>query len=170
MGTALAHDDDEHMGGSNSRQNRGTPRGEGHRAQHDNMRLVGFHDLQARSAYQAIIHRQGGRWIAYIGHHGGAAFNPMTGGDEPNGPSIVDVTNPRRPVYLKHIPGASGVGEAGGAQMVRACNGSDLPKANKDKVYLLRATSSSHEVYDVTNPSSPILVKVIISGLADTHK
>src|SRR5205085_11255131 len=36
-----------------------------------NMRLVGANDLQARSAYQPTIHRQGERWIAYIGHHGG---------------------------------------------------------------------------------------------------
>ena len=37
-----------------------------------NMRLVGWNDLQARSAYQPTIHRQGDRWIAYIGHHGGS--------------------------------------------------------------------------------------------------
>ena len=42
-----------------------------HRAQqrsemHD-MQLVGFDDLQARSAYQPVIHKQGDRWIAYIG-------------------------------------------------------------------------------------------------------
>jgi len=36
-----------------------------------NMRLVGYNDLQARSAYQPTIHHQGDRWIAYIGHHGG---------------------------------------------------------------------------------------------------
>ena len=36
-----------------------------------NMRLVGFNDLQGRSAYQPTIHHQGNRWIAYIGHHGG---------------------------------------------------------------------------------------------------
>ena len=36
-----------------------------------NTRLVGFNDLQGRSAYQPTIHRQGDRWIAYIGHHGG---------------------------------------------------------------------------------------------------
>ena len=169
-GPGLAHDDDERIGGAHSRENSRTPRGEGHRAQHHDIRLLGFHNLQARSAYQPIIHQQGSRWIAYIGHHGGSALNTLTGVVEPNGTSIVDVTNPRRPVYLKHLPGASGVGEAGGAQMVRACNGSDLPKGNKDKVYLLRATSSSHEIYDVTNPSNPSLVKVIIGPLADTHK
>ena len=36
------------------------------------MRLVGYNDLQARSAYQPTIHKQGDRYIAYIGHHGGS--------------------------------------------------------------------------------------------------
>jgi len=35
-----------------------------------NMRMVGMSDLQARSAYQPTVHRQGERYIAYIGHHG----------------------------------------------------------------------------------------------------
>jgi hypothetical protein len=170
-GPGLTHDDeDELMGGAHRPEDSRTPRGEGHGAQQHNMRLVGFNNLQARSAYQPIIHHQGRRWIAYIGHHGGTAFNPMTGVNEPNGTSIVDVTDPGRPVYLKHIPGAAGVGEAGGAQMVRACNGRDLPKGDPSKVYLLRATASSHEVYDVTNPSNPSLVKVVIANLGDTHK
>ena len=41
------------------------------RAEQSNMQLVGFQDLQARSAYQPVIRRQGDRWMAYIGHHGG---------------------------------------------------------------------------------------------------
>src|SRR5689334_11871000 len=49
-----------------------------------NMRLVGYNDLQARSAYQPTIHHQGDRYIAYIGHHGGTdqilnPVNPLTG-------------------------------------------------------------------------------------------
>jgi hypothetical protein len=135
-----------------------------------NMRLVGFNDLQARSAYQPIIHRVGERWIAFIGHHGGTALNPLTKVEEPNGTSIVDVTNPRKPVYLKHIPGGAGAGEAGGAQMVRMCAGSDLPKGVPGKYYLLRATPSSHEIYDVTDPAKPTLLKVVVDGLNDTHK
>ena len=59
-----------------------------------NMELVGYNDLQGRSAYQPTIHHQGNRWIAYIGHHGGSAFNPLTGKMEDNGTSIVDVTDP----------------------------------------------------------------------------
>ena len=43
------------------------------------MALVGFSDLQNRSAYQPVIHHQGDRFIAYVGHHGGTALNPLTG-------------------------------------------------------------------------------------------
>src|SRR5258707_10176155 len=65
-----------------------------------NMRLVGYNALQARSAYQPLIHKQGDRYIAYVGHHGGTPsvpkpVNPMTGQAEFNGTSIVDVTDPK---------------------------------------------------------------------------
>src|SRR5262249_52675051 len=135
-------------------------------AEHHNMKLDGFNDLQGRSAYQPIIHHQGDRWIAYVGHHGGEALNGQV--LEKNGTSIVDVTDPKHPVYLKHIPGPSGAGEAGGAQMVRACSGNQLPNADATKHYLLRATANSHEVYDVTDPANPVLVKTVVGNLGDT--
>ena len=44
----------------------------------NNMGLVGYSDLQARSAYHPEIKQQGNRWIVYVGHHGGPAkVNPM---------------------------------------------------------------------------------------------
>src|SRR5678816_4814420 len=89
-----------------------------HGANASNMTRLGHEEPQGRSAYQPIIHRQGGRFIAYVGHHGGKAVNPLTGRQEDNGTSIVDVTDPRAPRYLAHIPGEPGEGEAGGAQMV----------------------------------------------------
>lgn len=140
-----------------------------------NMRLVGYNDLQARSAYQPVIHRQGDRYIAYIGHHGGTPevpkpINPLTGQAEFNGTSIVDVTDPAHPKYLKHIPGQPGTYEQGGAQMVRVCDGKTLPHGDPDKVYLLRVFGGqAHEIYDVTDPANPSLVSRI-DGLADTHK
>src|SRR6185369_6656914 len=99
-------------------------------------------------AYQPVVHRQGDRWIAYVGHHGGNKLNALTGATEHNGTSIVDVTNPRAPRYLAHIPGEEGEAEAGGAQMVRVCDGATLPRADRRKVYLLRTFGNqAHEIW-----------------------
>ena len=72
-----------------------------------NTELAGASDLQGRSAYQPIIINQDGREIAYVGHHTGTMMNPLTGVVEPNGTSIVDVTDPTKTKYLAHIPGSS---------------------------------------------------------------
>jgi hypothetical protein len=131
-----------------------------------NMRLVGHDALQGRSAYQPVIHRQGTRWIAYVGHHGGNARNPLTRQVEANGTSIVDVTEPHTPRYLHHLPGASG-----GAQMVRVCAGQDLPKGVPGRTYLLRTLGNqAHEVWEVTDPSQPMRLSTVLDGLGGTHK
>jgi hypothetical protein len=136
-----------------------------------NMKLVGYSDLQARTAYQPTIQKQGNRWIAYIGHHGDYKLNPLTGQMEHNGTSIIDVTDPKHPKYLKHIPGEEGKAEQGGAQMVRICSGADLPKADKSKFYMLRVFGNqAHEVWDVTDPANPSLLTTIVKGLKGTHK
>jgi hypothetical protein len=135
------------------------------------MQLVGHHDLQARTAYQPVIHQQGNRWIEYIGHHGGAQVNPLTGNNENNGTSIVDVTDPKQPKYLAHIPGDEGEGEAGAAQMVRICDGKTLPKGDPAKRYMLRTFGNKgHEIWDVTVPEKPALLTTVIKGLKGTHK
>src|SRR4029453_9094573 len=134
-------------------------------AENSSMQPVGSNDLQGRSPSQPVIHKQGNRWFAYVGHHGGATMNSLTGKQEANGTSIVDVTDPKQPKYIAHIPGeAAGQGEAGGAQMVRVCDGSDFPKADKSKVYLLRSFGTSgHEVWDVTDPAKPTRLTVAAS-------
>jgi hypothetical protein len=141
-----------------------------------NMRLVGYNDLQTRSAYQPVIHKQGNRYIAYVGHHGGTPsvpkpVNALTGQAEFNGTSIVDVTNPKAPKYLKHIPAQEGLGERGGAQMVRVCDGKTLPKGDPSKTYLLRVFGGQgHEIWDVTTPENPSMITRVSWGLKDTHK
>ena len=137
------------------------------RAEARDMALVGYHDLQGRSAYQPLVHAQGGRWIAYIGLHGGHAVNPLSGAAEASGTAILDVTDPKQPKLLAHMPGSPG----GGAQMVRVCNGSDLPRADKGKVYLLRTFgNSAHELWNVTDPAQPALVSRVAGSLQGTHK
>src|SRR5438034_792212 len=142
-----------------------------------NMELVGVNDLQARSTYQPTLHQySNGRYILFTGHHAlglqgegllpGAvtlpSFNPLTGKNELNGTSIVDVSNPRNPKLPFSLPGSDGV--AGGAQMVRMCDGDTLP-IHDNKVYMLRTyANSAHEIWDVTNPSSPLGVRTVAGG------
>ncbi len=141
-----------------------------------NMRLVGHSDLQGRSAYMPTIHRQGDRYIAYVGHHGGSKeiprpVNTVTGQNETNGTSILDVTDPSKPKYLAHIPGQEGLINAGGAQMTRICDGRGLPKGDPNAVYLLRTFGTlAHEIWNVGDPSAPKLVSRIGGKYKDTHK
>jgi hypothetical protein len=144
------------------------------------LRLVGGNDLQARSAYQPIVHAYGARRILFVGHHAGEALNPATGLIEKNGLSIVDVTDPAQPTYLKHFP-PTGV-EASGTQHVQVCDGSALPNADDAKVYAIRTNGNlSYEVLDVTDPAAPQFVTTIAEtgvssrpeserGNRETHK
>src|SRR5260370_32569702 len=101
-----------------------------------NMELVGFNDLQGRSTYQPIIIHQGGREIAYMAHHAGTAFNPLTGRTESNGTSICDVTDPRNPKYLFHIPGPPGPISAAGAPVARSSRCAGCPSAHQSETPL----------------------------------
>ena len=83
-------------------------------------------------------------------------LNPLTGQEEFNGTSIVDVTDPAHPKYLAHVPGLEGLYEQGGAQMVRVCDGKTLPKGDPNAVYMLRVFGSrAHEMWNVTDPAQP---------------
>src|SRR6266542_3073810 len=85
--------------------------------------------------------------------------------------SIVDVSDPRRPRYLHHVPGAPGEAEAGGASMVRVCEGAALPRGTRGRTYLLRTLGNvAHEIWDVSDPARPALLTTVVSGLAHTHK
>ena len=132
-----------------------------------NTEWLGHNDLQGRVTYQTTVHTYpDGRVIAFAGHFNGLMLNPMTGVIERNGTSIVDVTDPRHPVYLRHL-----IADKGGARMVKLCDGSVLPHGLKNHVYLLRENGAvSHEVWDVTDPKLPTLVSTPVSGLDVTHR
>src|SRR5260370_7835535 len=68
------------------------------------------------------------------------------------------------------MPGQEGKYGAGGAQMVRVCDGRALPKGDRNAVYMLRTFGSeAHEIWNVADPANPVLV-TRIGGLKDTHK
>ena len=142
------------------------------KAESRDMALLAHNDLQARSAYMPTIHRQGDRYIAYVGHHGGQMMNPLTGRMEPNGTSILDVTNPRSPRYLFHIPGDAGQGEGGGAQMAARVQRRHAAarRSHEGLSAAFVSAAPAHEIWDVTTPEKPSRVTVVVSGLRDTHK
>ena len=147
----------------------------GRGAESRNMRLVGASELQGRSAFQPVIVKQGSRWIAYVGHHGGSALNPLTGREEGNGTTILDVTDPRHPKIIHHLPTGSrdvvAGGEGGGAQMVQVCAGKDLPKGDPAKFYLMRTDGrKAHELWDVTVPERPVKIGNLVDNLRSTHR
>ena len=78
-------------------------------------RLVGHSDLQARPTLQVNVRDYDGaspelegKVFAFVGHHRGQKPNPMNNNLlEHNGTTILDVTNPKKPVIIIHIPGAA---------------------------------------------------------------
>jgi hypothetical protein len=134
-----------------------------------NMALVGYHDLQARSAYQPIVHTyDDGRRILFVGLHAGSTMNDMTGEVEVNGLAILDVTDPTTPQLLRHLPPHNP--DADGTQHVQLCNGSDLPNGDPNRVYAVRTDGLlGYELLDVTDPAEPHHL-LVIDETADSSR
>ena len=137
------------------------------------MTLLAHQDLQGRSAYQPVIRktrRPLDRLRRPSRRQRRSIRSPASAED--NGTSIVDVTDPRKPRYVAHIPGEPGLGETGGAQMVRVCDGASCRRAITSKVYLLRTFGNlAHEIWDVTDPAKPVAASTtVVDKLKGTHK
>lgn len=131
-----------------------------HAAESQNVRWIGYHDLQKRASLQIVLK---GNW-AYIGHHRGEELNPLTGKMEANGTTIVDVTNPQRPQIIKHLPGRRGAESRAVQVSIKHFDGKD---------YLLRNQESDEftgfEVWEVTDKAHPKLISTI-GPLQAAHK
>jgi hypothetical protein len=128
-------------------------------AEAQNVRLVGYSDLQGRESLQLVLKGD----FAYIGHHRGEKENPLTGKAEPNGTTIVDVSDPARPVVVKHIPGRRGA-ESRAVQVAE--------NLRDGRNYLLRNQEAGDftgfEIWDITDKGSPRIVSAI--PLLAAHK
>jgi hypothetical protein len=144
---------------------------------------VSHEPLQARQTYQMVVHKQGDRWLLYLGHLRGTETNPQTKRAEPNGSSVVDVTDPAKPRYLRHIPPTPApwfkgeAVDATGGQHVQLCDGDALPAGRKGRTYLLRNQGAiAQEVLDVTDPLRPSVAAQVVrtaparDGKLRTHK
>ncbi len=139
-----------------------------------NLQWLGHADLQGRTAYQPTLHTQmyqgQNHVFLYVGHFGNQPpiADPTSGGAlESNGTSIVDVTSPANPVQVAHIP-------SNGSQMVRVCDGRTGVLGTTGQYYMLRNTSNTHEVWNVTDPVNPVRTAVIQPApgafFTNTHK
>ena len=79
-------------------------------AQKQNMRLVGYNDMQGRHALQVTTRSDAsnGNWV-YVGNVANPGlseglYNPITKQHEWNGTSILEISDPARPRYVWHIP------------------------------------------------------------------
>lgn len=134
-----------------------------HGAEGRNMNLVGYNDLQARSAYMPVIHQQGNRRIAYIGHHGGAARNPMTGQEELNGTSIVDVTDPKDPKEIAYyIPATTDktdkrcVKTAEGERCKIAIQTNNVEVDDRGHIYIVDRADTGMHILELTGEARKI--------------
>ncbi len=82
--------------------------------------------------------------------------------------SILDVTDPRNPVLLRHVPPTGD--EASGTQHVQVCDGSMLPNGDPDRVYLVRTNGLlGYEMLDVTDPAEPhVMLTIARTGIYAT--
>ena len=78
-----------------------------------NVRLVGYNDLQGRQSLQITARSDAanGNWV-YVGHSPNnrteketPQLNPITGQQEFNGTSILEISDPANPKLVWHIPG-----------------------------------------------------------------
>ena len=142
-------------------------------AQH--VRLVGHHDLQGRESLvvTTLSDPANGSWV-YVGHHesywdGKPKMNPITGTQEWNGTSILDVADPANPKLVWHIPNETNKNSRGVSVVY------DYPFDQSGRDYLIRNSETltegetgvdlKYQIFDITardtDPSKIALVAEI---------
>jgi len=129
-------------------------------AEAKDVRLLGHSDLQGRGALQVVLRGA----FAYVGHHSGEAYNPLTGKTEPNGTSIINVSDPTRPMIVAHIPGYPGA-ESRAVQVAQNYyQGRDFLLRNQES-----GPFTGFEVWDITDRAHPLRVSTM-APMAAAHK
>jgi hypothetical protein len=123
-----------------------------------NMQPVGYSDLDGRDAFKLAIRKAGDRWYLYMGHLWSRGW------------SIVDVTDPANPKYVKFIPGPDNTWTIQmtlhGNLMITALEksapgwGNDTNKPFAEGVI----------VWDITDPVNPVELSQWKTGDTGTHR
>src|SRR6266852_1569005 len=149
-----------------------------------NMKLVGFSDLQHRSTYQPTLHKQTvngkPRYVIYTGHHPLGtnpvtgqplpSFNPLTGQNEPNGTSIIDVTDPSHPTDVRTVRNGNAVTvDAAGKVVPLSGTHKSWWECDTGIAYIVGRRvadtaagwrAGNHiMIYDLSNPAKPVFIR-----------
>jgi hypothetical protein len=134
----------------------------------DNVALIGYHHMQGRQALQVTTKSdsENGNWV-YVGHVPNtrtrdATLNPITGRNEWNGTSIVEITDPANPQLVWHIPNE--VNANSRSVSVVYDYGFDSEPAGRD--YLIRNSEAGDDlkfqIFDITSrDSNPSRIELV---------
>jgi hypothetical protein len=139
-----------------------------------NVDFIGYHPLQGRQALQITTKSDtaNGSW-AYIGHvpntrTGDATLNPITGRQEWNGTSIVDITDPTEPILVWHIPNEHNANSR--SVSVVYDYGFDSRPAGRD--YLIRNVEAGDDlkfqIFDITDRATDPASIELVSEITET--
>ena len=119
-----------------------------------NMRLVGFNDLQARSAYQPVIHARataGSPTSAITA--AGRTESADRRARSTTAPRSSTSPIPRKPRYLRTSRARKARARPAARRWCGCATAASCPRATASKVYLLRTFgNSAHEMWDVDRP------------------
>ena len=130
-----------------------------------NVRLVGYHDLQGRESLvvTTLSDAANGSWV-YVGHHEHywdrkPKLNPITGKEEWNGTSILNVADPANPKLVWHIPNDTNRNSRGVSVVY------DYKFDGSGRDYLIRnsealtqgetGTDLKYQIFDLKDPKAP---------------
>lgn len=123
-----------------------------------NFELVGYHDLEGRPALKIAMQVVKDRWYLYLGHFWTKGW------------SIVDVTDPSKPEYLKFIPGPENTSTA----QVQVADGIMVTALSKTSEGFGGNPNQPYEegvlIWDVKDPVNPRLLARYKTGAIGTHR
>jgi len=125
--------------------------------------LVGYHDLEERPAFKMAMQVVRGRWYLYLGHFWTSGW------------SIVDVTEPAKPEYVKFIPGPENtltvqVQVAEGIMVTALESPGNIAKDLGSGGRKVGAGEEGVYIWDVKDPVNPKRVGHFKTGSNGTHR
>ena len=143
-----------------------------------NVRLVGYTDLQGRESLvvTTLSNPANGSWV-YVGHHESfwddkPKMNPLTGRDEWNGTSVVNVDDPANPKYVWHIPNDANRNSRGVSVVY------DYTFDGQGRDYLIRnsealtqgetGTDLKYQIFDITDRGTDPSKMALVSEITGT--